>query len=205
VTEAFERSNGVSYLVCGYDGSAGREATIQMTTVYLSLGSNIGDRAKNIASAIELLNARGLRVARESSLYETEPLEIRDQPWFLNCAIEAQTELAPERLIAMLLEIEREMGRERLLPKGPRLIDMDILLYGSEIVREPGLEIPHPRMAERKFVLEPLAEIAGEVNHPVSMMTIAEMLEATADRSEVKRWRGKSPAAPKRAVQRDDS
>jgi 2-amino-4-hydroxy-6-hydroxymethyldihydropteridine diphosphokinase len=163
--------------------------TIQMTTVYLSLGSNIGDRAKNIARAIEALNARGVPVTRESSLYETEPLEIRQQPWFLNCAVEAQTELTPERLMAVLLEIEREMGRERLIPKGPRLIDMDILLYGSEIVREPGLEIPHPRMAERKFVLIPLAEIAGEVNHPVSMMTIAEMLEAIADRSEVKMWR----------------
>jgi len=89
-----------------------------------------------------------------------------------------------------LLEIEREMGRERILPKGPRLIDIDILLYGSDIVRGPGLEIPHPRMAERKFVLVPLAEIAGEANHPVAMMTIAEMLEATADKSEVRKWPG---------------
>ena len=141
-----------------------------------------------MARAIEALNKRGVRVTRESSLYETEPLEIRDQPWFVNCAIEMDTDLTPRHLMDVLLEIEREMGRERLVPKGPRLIDMDILLYGSEIVREPGLEIPHPRMAERKFVLVPLAEIAGEVNHPVSMMTIAEMLEATADRSDVKKW-----------------
>ena len=164
-----------------------------MTTVYLSLGSNMGDRAGNIERAIAALGQREVRVTQESSLYETEPLEIREQPWFLNCAIAAETELSPERLMRVLLEIEREMGRERILPKGPRVIDMDILLYGSNIVKEPELEIPHPRMAERKFVLVPLAEIAGEANHPVAMMTIAEMLEATADRSEVKKWPGKMP------------
>jgi 2-amino-4-hydroxy-6-hydroxymethyldihydropteridine diphosphokinase len=161
-----------------------------MTTAYLSLGSNLGDRAGNIARAIAALGQRGMRVTDESSLYETEPLEMREQPWFLNCAIAAETELSAQRLMDLLLEIEREMGRARLVRKGPRLIDMDILLYGSDIVKQPGLEIPHPRMAERKFVLVPLAEIAGEVNHPVSMMTIAEMLEATADRSAVRKWPG---------------
>ncbi|HXP68777.1 MAG TPA: 2-amino-4-hydroxy-6-hydroxymethyldihydropteridine diphosphokinase [Candidatus Dormibacteraeota bacterium] len=161
-----------------------------MNTAYLSLGSNMGDRAENIARAIAALRQRGVRVTQESSLYETEPLEIRDQPWFLNCAIAAETEFSPERLMEVLLEIEREMGRERLVLRGPRLIDMDILLYGSDIVRGSGLEIPHPRMAERKFVLVPLAEIAEEVNHPVAMMTIAEMLAATADRSEVRKWPG---------------
>jgi 2-amino-4-hydroxy-6-hydroxymethyldihydropteridine diphosphokinase len=159
-----------------------------MTTVYLSLGSNMGDRAGNMARAVAALRQRGVRVTQESSLYETEPLEIREQPWFLNCAIAVETEFSPQRLMEVLLEIEREMGRERAVPKGPRLIDMDILLYGSDIVRGPGLEIPHPRMAERKFVLVPLAEIAGEVNHPIAMMTIAEMLEATADRSAVRKW-----------------
>ena len=109
----------------------------------------MGDRAENIARAIAVLRQRGVRVTQESSLYETEPLEIREQPWFLNCAIAGETELSPKRLMEVLLEIEREMGRERILPKGPRLIDIDILLYGSDLVREPGLEIPHPRMAER--------------------------------------------------------
>src|ERR1700719_4414338 len=158
----------------------------------------MGDRAENIARAIAVLGQHRVRVRQESSLYETEPLEIKEQPWFLNCAIAVETELSPERLMEVLLEIEREMGRKRLVPKGPRLIDMDILLYGSDIVREPGLEIPHPRMAERKFVLVPLAEIAGEVNHPVSMMAIAEMLGATADQSKVRKWRGKSSAKVKR-------
>jgi len=158
----------------------------------------MGDRAENIARAIAALGQHGVRVTQESSLYETEPLEIKEQPWFLNCAIEAETELSPGRLMEVLLEIEREMGRERRVPKGPRLIDMDILLYGSEVVRTAELEIPHPRMAERKFVLVPLAEIAAEVNHPVSLLTIAEMLEATADQGEVRKWRSKSPTADER-------
>jgi 2-amino-4-hydroxy-6-hydroxymethyldihydropteridine diphosphokinase len=184
--------------MCRYHGLFAGAAALEMTTVYLSLGSNMGDRAENIARAIAALGQHGVRVMQESSLYETEPLEIKEQPWFLNSAIVAETELSPERLMEVLLEIEREMGRERRVPKGPRLIDMDILLYGSEVVRAAGLEIPHPRMAERKFVLVPLAEIAEEVNHPVSMMAIAEMLEATADQSEVRKWRGKSSATNER-------
>jgi 2-amino-4-hydroxy-6-hydroxymethyldihydropteridine diphosphokinase len=178
--------------MCRYDGLFAGAAALEMTTVYLSLGSNMGDRAENIARAVAALGEQGVRVTQESSLYETEPLEIKEQPWFLNCAIEAETELSPERLMEVLLEIEHEIGRERRVPKGPRLIDMDILLYGSEVVRTAELEIPHPRMAERKFVLVPLAEIAAEVSHPVSMMTIAEMQEATADQSEVRKWRGKT-------------
>src|ERR1700747_854640 len=117
--------------MCRYDALFAGAAALEMTTVYLSLGSNMGDRAENIARAVVALGQRGGRVARACALNEPEPLEIKEQPWFLNCAIEAETELSPERLMEVLLEIEREMGRERRVPKGPRLIDMDILFYGS--------------------------------------------------------------------------
>lgn len=157
-----------------------------MKDIYLSLGSNIGDRAVNIARAIEALPAHGVRVVRQSSAYETEPVELRAQDWFLNGVVEVETNLSPQRLMQALLAIERSMGRLRLKPKGPRIIDMDILLFGSQIVREPGLEIPHPRMAERRFVLVPFAEIAAGAVHPVLQKTIGELLDETPDRSEVR-------------------
>lgn len=157
-----------------------------MKGIYLSLGSNIGDRALNIAHAIEALPPRGIRVVRQSSLYETEPVELRAQEWFLNCVAEVETDLTPQELMEALLEIERSMGRMRLAPKGPRIIDLDILFFGSAIVRETGLEIPHPRMAERRFVLVPLAAIAPNAMHPVREKTIAELLAETPDESEVR-------------------
>lgn len=160
-----------------------------MNTVYLSLGSNIGDRAGNIALAVAALAERGVRVTRQSSLYETEPVELREQEWFLNCVVEAQTDLAPRDLMAALLAIERSLGRERTVLKGPRIIDIDILLFGDEVLREPQLEIPHPRMAARRFVLVPLAEIAPEARHPVLRKSIAALLQETPDRSEVRFYR----------------
>jgi 2-amino-4-hydroxy-6-hydroxymethyldihydropteridine diphosphokinase len=160
-----------------------------MKTIYLSLGSNIGDRAENIARAVAALAKHGVRVTRQSSLYETEPVELREQEWFLNGVVSAQTDLAPRDLMAALLAIERSLGRERTVPKGPRIIDIDILLFGDAVVKEPQLEIPHPRMAARRFVLVPFAEIAPDAWHPVLRKSIGALLDETPDRSEVRIFR----------------
>jgi 2-amino-4-hydroxy-6-hydroxymethyldihydropteridine diphosphokinase len=165
-----------------------------MKTVYLSLGSNMGDRAQNIVRAIEALGTHGVRVTRQSSLYETEPIDVRGTGWFLNCVVEAETDLMPRQLMNALLAIERSLGRRRApvaegAPKESRTIDMDILFFGSAVVNAPDLEIPHPRMAERRFVLVPFAEIAPGAEHPVLKQTVAQLLAATPDRSQVRVWR----------------
>ncbi|HTZ59257.1 MAG TPA: 2-amino-4-hydroxy-6-hydroxymethyldihydropteridine diphosphokinase [Acidobacteriaceae bacterium] len=145
--------------------------------VYLSLGSNVGDREANLRSAIERLRSLG-EVVAVSSFYETEPVEFTAQPWFLNCAVKLDTEKTPNQLLEAALQVEQQTGRRRTQEKGPRTIDIDILLFGNSIVQCTGLTIPHPTMQERRFVLEPLAEIAAEVRHPVSKRTIRELLDA---------------------------
>lgn len=147
-----------------------------MKIVYLSLGSNVGDREQHLARARERLNAAGLRVLRASALYETEPRDVPGQPWFLNQVVEVETRLFPKQLLEQTQKMERSLGRIRTRPKGPRTIDIDILLYGDTILSTPGLEIPHERMAERRFVLEPLAELAPELRHPRTGATVSEML-----------------------------
>jgi 2-amino-4-hydroxy-6-hydroxymethyldihydropteridine diphosphokinase len=166
-----------------------------MSTVFISLGSNLGDRAQNIARAIRALAARGVRVTRQSSLYETEPVELHDDGgWFLNGVVEAETQMKPQQLMQTLLIIERSLGRQRRRGASPdarkesRTIDTDVLLFGADVIDERELKIPHPRMAARRFVLVPLAEIAGGLKHPALNKTIAEMLAATSDQAAVRRW-----------------
>jgi 2-amino-4-hydroxy-6-hydroxymethyldihydropteridine diphosphokinase len=145
--------------------------------VYLSLGSNIGDREARLRDAITRLQTWG-RVVSVSSFYETEPVEFTDQGWFLNCAMALETTETPEQVMEAILQIEHEMGRQRLQKKGPRLIDIDILLFSDKVVDSAQLTIPHPAMHERRFVLQPLAEIAPAAWHPVLKKTVRELLEA---------------------------
>ena len=143
---------------------------------YLSLGSNLGNREQNLRDAIGRLESVGT-VRSVSSIYETEPVEFTDQPMFLNCAVALETSASPDQLMVQLLEIEKAMGRVRIQKKGPRIIDLDLLLFGDQVGSTPAVTIPHPAMHQRRFVLEPLAEIAPATKHPTLKKTARELLE----------------------------
>jgi len=152
---------------------------------YLSLGSNLGDRRVNLRNAIGRLLELG-DVLEVSSVYETEPVDVTDQPWFLNCAVAIRTGLQPRDFLKGILAIETTMGRERTVPKGPRVIDIDILLFGAQTIHTPELSVPHPALGRRRFVLEPLSEIAPEVVHPVLKKTIRELRDALRKKDDAK-------------------
>jgi 2-amino-4-hydroxy-6-hydroxymethyldihydropteridine diphosphokinase len=157
------------------------------STVYLSLGSNLGEREANLRAAIELLGESKVCVKKISSLYETEPVDFLDQPWFLNCVVEAETALLALELLRAVREIELQLGSKKEFAKGPRILDIDILLYGDATIDLPELQVPHPRMAQRNFVLVPLAEIAPTLRHPNWPANAAKLLANSADQSRVKR------------------
>jgi 2-amino-4-hydroxy-6-hydroxymethyldihydropteridine diphosphokinase len=157
-----------------------------MPTVYLALGSNIDGREKNLRDAVRILSESGIRIAKISSIYETEPVDYLDQAWFLNAVLEAQTDLPAAHLLNTLRNIESQMGSKKAFAKGPRLIDLDILLYGNDAIATPDLQVPHPRMLLRNFVLVPLAEIAPTLRHPSWPASAAEFLSRSSDRSVVR-------------------
>jgi 2-amino-4-hydroxy-6-hydroxymethyldihydropteridine diphosphokinase len=159
-----------------------------MPTTYLALGSNIGDREKNLREAIHLLRESPLQITKISSICETEPVDYLDQPWFLNAVLEAQTDLPAAELLAALRNIESRMGSKKAFAKGPRLIDLDILLYGDATIDTPDLQIPHPRMLQRNFVLVPLAEIAPTLRHPSWPAPADALLGASPDTSLVRKF-----------------
>lgn len=164
--------------------SRSRVDTIMPIIAYIGLGSNLGDRAANINSAIEFLGEVG-RIVKASSLYATEPVGYAEQPEFLNAVVAVETEMIAADLLKACRSIEDRLGRRRTIRWGPRTIDIDILLLGEEIVSLPDLMIPHPRMAERRFVLTPLVEIAPEAVHPLLHKTAAELLRGLEDRHDV--------------------
>jgi 2-amino-4-hydroxy-6-hydroxymethyldihydropteridine diphosphokinase len=154
-------------------------------TVLLSLGSNLGNREEHLRSAVRELIQRGVSVVRCASIYSTEPREVLDQPWFLNTVLSADTDLSPDDLLSVCLEIEQVHRRTRDQIKGPRTLDIDILFFGNKIVQKPGLTIPHPALSTRRFVLAPLAEIATDFVDPVSGKTVRQLLTECNDTATV--------------------
>lgn len=149
---------------------------------FLSLGSNLRDRRANLDQALAALEREQVHVVARSSIYETEPQDVANQPWFLNMVVECESRFFPHQLLAVTQRVEREMGRVRTgaPPRGPRVIDIDILLFGNAALETPELMIPHPRMFDRRFVLEPLLEIAPELRHPLTKQPVIRYLSAVA-------------------------
>jgi len=147
-----------------------------MKKLFLALGSNLGDREDNLQRAVDRIAEAGVHLLRASSTYETRPMYLAGQPMFLNLVLEGETDGFPRMLLKRLNAIERDLGRRRTVPNGPRIIDIDILFFGRFIVDTPELVIPHPKLPERRFVLEPLAELAPEWRHPVNKRSMRELL-----------------------------
>lgn len=158
---------------------------------YIGLGSNLGDRAGNLLAAVRTMMEAGLEIMRLSSVYETEPVETFPQPAFLNMVAELRGDKlpSPDLLMRTLLEIEQRLGRNRKVPGGPRNIDLDFLLFGNRLQATPTLTLPHPRLHQRRFALEPLAELCPQLVHPKLQRTIEQLFAATTDNSEVRLWK----------------
>ncbi|MDZ4164360.1 MAG: 2-amino-4-hydroxy-6-hydroxymethyldihydropteridine diphosphokinase [Smithellaceae bacterium] len=160
----------------------------RLVTAYIGLGSNVGEPLANCLKALDLIDQReGIRLLRRSSFYRTEPVGLLEQDWFINCVAEINTTLPPVELLNALQDVERSLGRERGVRWAPRTIDLDILFYGQEIVREEGISIPHPELHKRRFVLIPMKEIASYLIHPVFCVSIAGLIERVEDNSRVER------------------
>lgn len=157
------------------------------TQTFLLLGTNLGDRKKNLVDACRLIEESVGKIIKRSSVYETEPWGKKEQPEFFNQAVEVETELTAREVLRAVTEIEKKLGRKREERWGERTMDIDILFYGEEVIASEDLVVPHPRIGERRFVLEPLAEIGGEVVHPVVKMKVREMLERCEDELKVSR------------------